>query len=339
MKKPGEHVQKKFFDELKIILPDNLSLPNVVADELNISIDSAYRRIRGDSELSLREFDLLTSKYHVSLDGILQQYNDLVSFTYRAISKENSGLQSYFVSIAEEIESLISFGIREVIYVAADLPIFYYFTYPALAAFKHYCWQRELLSDAREGKQMNKFYASAMLQNNFSKLKRLFELYQQTPCTEIWSEDTLNSTLRQIRFYYQIGLFSDKKVALNILNELKKIIRNLERQAMNNSKFFWDTSSLKSPENGNFNLYFNKTGLSENVILISLEKYNLVHLGYNALNILTSFNQAFFENSYRNAQKIIANSISINDAPTMEKEAFFNGFNDKIDAVIDVINQ
>ena len=67
------NVQKKFFKELKVKLPSNLSLVNVVADELSISIDSAYRRIRCESDLSLKEFDILSSKYAISIDAVLSK--------------------------------------------------------------------------------------------------------------------------------------------------------------------------------------------------------------------------------------------------------------------------
>ena len=67
------NVQKKFFKELKVKLPSNLSLVNVVADELSISIDSAYRRIRCESDLSLKEFDILSSKYAISTDAVLSK--------------------------------------------------------------------------------------------------------------------------------------------------------------------------------------------------------------------------------------------------------------------------
>jgi hypothetical protein len=78
----GINVQKRFFRELKTKLPSNLSLANVVADELNISIDSAYRRIRGESDLSLMEFDILSSKYEVSTDAILSRPKHSLSFCY-----------------------------------------------------------------------------------------------------------------------------------------------------------------------------------------------------------------------------------------------------------------
>lgn len=67
------NVQKKFFKELKAKLPSHLSLVSVVADELCISIDSAYRRLRCESNLSLKEFDLLSSKYGISADAILSK--------------------------------------------------------------------------------------------------------------------------------------------------------------------------------------------------------------------------------------------------------------------------
>ena len=71
----GINVQKKFFQELKEKLPSNLSLASIVAAELNISIDSAYRRIRGVSDLSLKEFDSLSSKFNVPTDAVLSKKN------------------------------------------------------------------------------------------------------------------------------------------------------------------------------------------------------------------------------------------------------------------------
>ena len=79
----GNNVQKRFFQELKTKLPSNLSLANVVAEELNISIDSAYRRIRSESDLSLQEFDILSSKYSISTDTVLSNSKGSVQFNER----------------------------------------------------------------------------------------------------------------------------------------------------------------------------------------------------------------------------------------------------------------
>lgn len=69
----GFDVQKKFFKELKAKLPSNLSMANVVADDLSISIDSAYRRIRCESNLSLKEFYILSSRYAILTEVVLSK--------------------------------------------------------------------------------------------------------------------------------------------------------------------------------------------------------------------------------------------------------------------------
>ncbi|MCG8306576.1 MAG: hypothetical protein MI975_04235 [Cytophagales bacterium] len=95
----GINVQKEFFQELKTKLPSNLSMANVVADELNISIDSAYRRIRGESDLSLKEFDILASKFSISADAVLSKTHNAVNFNYRRINYDGYSFESYFNSL------------------------------------------------------------------------------------------------------------------------------------------------------------------------------------------------------------------------------------------------
>ena len=142
----GDNVQKRFFEELKSRLPSNLSMANVVAEELNISIDSAYRRIRGESDLSLREFDSLISKYLISTESVLTRSNNSVHFDYRSIDPENFDFEKYFNSLSDEIKSMEQYGLKEMIYAALDLPLFYYFLFPKLAAFKVFFWKRNVFN-------------------------------------------------------------------------------------------------------------------------------------------------------------------------------------------------
>ena len=67
-------VQFLFFNHIKNLLPTHLSLAEEVAEVLNISTDSAYRRIRGEKELPLEEAKKLCIKYHISLDQFLHSF-------------------------------------------------------------------------------------------------------------------------------------------------------------------------------------------------------------------------------------------------------------------------
>ena len=58
-------VQQIFFQHVKDHLPAHLSLVDEIAELLNISIDSAYRRIRGEKAISFEELRTLCSHFRI----------------------------------------------------------------------------------------------------------------------------------------------------------------------------------------------------------------------------------------------------------------------------------
>jgi len=329
----GLNVQKRFFHELKTKLPSNLSLATVVADELNVSIDSAYRRIRGESDLSLHEFDLLSSKFDISTESVLSKNNQNVLFSYRSINQNTFDFGSYFQSLIEEIKSLEQYGLKEIIYAALDLPMFYYFMFPKLAAFKLFFWRRNVFNYSKTDEKLYKF--TNIPEEELSKSLRMARAYLKVPTTEIWSEETLNSTLRQINFYYEMGLFESHQEIVDILNDLRKVIDHVRKQAEFGLKFNPDlvpADDLPDDKN-NFKIYHNEVTLSDNVIIVKLENFNVVHLGHNVLNILTTSNEKFCSDAIAFVDKVVKNSTLISVSAEKERNRFFNILSHKIDAM------
>jgi hypothetical protein len=327
----GINVQKRFFRELKSKLPANLSLANVVADELNISIDSAYRRIRGESDLSLKEFDILTSKYEISTDAVLTKPNSSISFNYRAIDPKNFDFQSYFESLTDEIKSLNQLGLKEIIYVALDLPIFYYFFFPKLAAFKLYFWKHKVFEFPEQNDEPFSFDLTS--ENDLDHSVKMLKSYLKAPTVELWSEETINSTLRQIDFFNQIGHFQSKQDIIDILNDIKKVLEHIQKQAELGFKFFPDIENpTGNPDN--FKMYYNEITLSENVVLLKLENSNRVHIGHNVMNILTTNDEAFYQDSLHFIEKVMKNSTLISFSAEKERKRYFNILYNKINTFI-----
>lgn len=326
------NVQKRFFQELKAKLPSNLSLANVVADELNISIDSAYRRIRNESDLSLQEFDVLSSKYSISTEAVFSKTHGSVHFNYRFIDPETFGFENYFNSLSDEIISLERYGLKEMIYLALDLPLFYYFLFPKLAAFKVFFWERNVFDFP--GIHEQRFNFDLISNSDLDKSHQMLKVYQKIPTIEIWSEETLNPTLRQINFYNEIGLFEKKQDIIEILEDLKKVVDHIQKQAEFGYKF---NSNSNHPLNGNhdnFKIYHNEVTLSENVVLIKLENFNVVHIGHNVLNFLTTNNQSFFDDTLYFANRVMKNSTLMSVSAEKERKRFFNLLHHRIDAMM-----
>ena len=73
-------IQIQLFNQIRSLLPAHISLPDNIANLLKISIDSAYRRIRGEKELSFEELGLLCSAFNISIDQIMNLGNGKVLF-------------------------------------------------------------------------------------------------------------------------------------------------------------------------------------------------------------------------------------------------------------------
>ena len=58
-------------------------LVDVLSEKLNISNDSAYRRIRGEKIMTLDEILILSTKFNISLDETIgQSKNNIVAFSF-----------------------------------------------------------------------------------------------------------------------------------------------------------------------------------------------------------------------------------------------------------------
>ena len=101
MNQPG--AQQVFFQHIKTSLATHLSLVDEVADLLNISNDSAYRRIRGEKPLSFDEIKTLCAHYRVSLDQLFHLSNDSFLFSGPLTNKDNFGFEMYLEYLLKQL--------------------------------------------------------------------------------------------------------------------------------------------------------------------------------------------------------------------------------------------
>ena len=72
--------QIQFFQRLKSAIPAHASLVDEVAETLDLSIDSAYRRLRGEKLLDLEELSKLSRKFNISLDNLFSLNSNSILF-------------------------------------------------------------------------------------------------------------------------------------------------------------------------------------------------------------------------------------------------------------------
>jgi hypothetical protein len=319
-------IQDRVFEKIKQLLPADTSFVDELAIQLDISNDSAYRRIRGEKLLSIEELLKLGTAFHISFDSLLQNKIDNVSFNYRSING-NISFEAYFNSILGNMKLVESFEQKELIYMAKDLPLIQYFEYNQITAFKLFFWYKTILGDS---KFEIDYYDPSFIPNSiFETGRQIRGAYVKIPSIEIWNKESINSTLNQIEFYYDNGYFKDKNLLEGIFEDLKQLVLQVKKDAALGYK-----TSLIHPsteDKNNYKLYYNEVTIGDNTIFFDLGERKITNITHNVLNILTTSNPEFCNETYKVLLNIIKKSNLISVVSEKQRNKFFNVILHKIE--------
>ncbi|MDN3668269.1 hypothetical protein QWY93_02865 [Echinicola jeungdonensis] len=330
------HFQLLFFDQIKRKIPKQTSLVDDISTHLNISIDSAYRRLRGEKEMSFSEIINLAKTYDVSLDSIVSNYFNEVSFTYHSFSDPGYTLKKYLESILGHLEFLKTSNERkQMIYLSKDFPIFHYFRYPKICTFKMYFWQRFILNDPN---YTNTDYNFEVIPKELLHLSnKIYGLYDEIPSIEIWNRETVNSTLNQIEFFHESGLFTNHQDVILLLEELILLLESIEKMAERGSKKQED-DKVENDSFSNYELHYNEVTIGDNTIFFKLgDDRKISFITANVLNILKTTNERFCADVEAMLSNLLMKSTKISVSSQKIRTKFFKIQYDKINNLISIL--
>ena len=319
-------VQAMLFNHVRARLPEHLSLVDEVAELLNISNDSAYRRIRGEKTIALDELRVICNTYHISLDQLLFIQNNTVIFSGNKVDSVSFGFNEYLKDIIHNLELFKSLSNPHIYFYNKDIPIFHFMPFPELRAFKFFFWKRTLLGYSELAKQQ--FNGLGTDEESAELGKRIIRLYSDIPSTEIWNEENVHSTIRQIEFYRQSNVFANPDVLQTLYSQLEELLNHLQLQAEAGRKFGLNRMVL--PTSQPYSIYVNECLIGDNTIFVNGTGRQIAYLNHNGLNFLGTHDKAFCDYTYKNMQNIIRKSTQISVAGEKERSMFFNTLRDKI---------
>src|SRR5476651_872556 len=167
--------QQLFFSHIKSKLPAHLSFAHEIARVLNISNDSAYRRIRGEKPLGLDELQVLCNKYMVSLDQLLHIKSNTVIFSYDKVDPFSFGFNKFLRFVAHSLELFGSLKNAKMYFYSKDIPIFHFMPFPELRAFKFFFWKRTVIGYPELARQQ--FNGDTDDKETIELAKKIDELY------------------------------------------------------------------------------------------------------------------------------------------------------------------
>lgn len=315
---PG--LQQYFFQQIREKIPGNLSFVHEIAELLEISYDSAYRRIRGEKELSLEELVRLSQRFKISLDALAGLDPNHVVFRKFALNPGSFCIKDWLTQIREDIRRIHSAKDREIIYAAKDPPVFHYFHFPEIAAFKFFFWEKTIFSFPE---YENKMFRLDEVNPDIEEIgNEILRAAIKIPTTEIWNEDTFRILMRQIEYYWISGYFAKREDMINLIDKLEKWVLHIRKQAELGFKYNYGQPAEGIPNS--FMMYENEVVLNDNSIWVRIGDHMATYLTFDVISLLVTEDSAFCSNVEQHMRQLMKKSNLISMSGEKERNRFFN---------------
>lgn len=327
-------IQVRFFDRLKQSMNPGVSIAADLSELLEISQDGVYRRLRGETVLSMDELVKVCNHYKISPDMIVSTDQNTATFQFRKINQRPEGLEEYLKGILTDIERIRQAPNAHILYAASDIPIFHHFRFPELTSFKVFYWQKAVMNvPEMEGKKFN----SGEIRDDFRAMcQRIMEAYVKIPSTEIWHMDTVTTNLIMLEYAWEAGWFTARQEVLQICSQFSDELKHIERQAVRNSKFITEDRWMENE--GNFTMYSSEVYLNNNHVLVTAGPAKVAYITHNSFNTMATTNPVFAAETEAWLEIIKKKSVMISGVAEKQRNTFFRKAQEKITALIERIN-
>lgn len=312
--------QKVFLNEVKERLPPGESLAKYLSKVLDVNLPNTYRRINGETPLSLSELLMLSKELHISIDSCLHQRDpDIAIFRRNPFIINMDDVNEYFKSTRDTLTGLKHAGDVELFYAARDLPIFYFMSYPTLCKFKVFLWLRRPEHD--DVLKQDDFDYNMVDDDILSLAAEVGQVYAEIPTTELWTDQTIQNMLRQVKYYFDAGSISTA-VAIDICDELMELLDGIHRDTAAHSR--------EDPGTRNFNLYYSDFLLLENSVVARVKDQKRAYISYAGINFMSTDHQLFCQQIMDRFDDQKKRSILLSTASDSIRNRFFNRSKQKV---------
>jgi len=320
--------QIRLFEVIKDKVCSRQRLADVIEELLGISSDSAYRRIRGETELTFSELKKICEKFNLSLDEILNyKSNQGALFHYDPVDIMDADVYlNRAKRMLNVLNRLKSASDKEIIYTVRSIPLYHLTLYPDLAFFNLFAWIK-VLDNANKSISYEDFC------NNLDK-ERIISVYQQIhnahiliPTKEIWTVQTVSVTLRLFEYFYSTGGFDKKETILCLLNQLTQLMNTVHQYADDGHK----GGNQKTP----FSMYNCSIDLYHNCMLARKEDQLSMMLRLQMVNFIETDSETLCNTMLKWQRGLISKSTPISgESSAIHRFRFFEWAKVKIEMFV-----
>lgn len=320
-------LQQQLFRHIRETLPPHLSLVDELGQLLDLSADSVYRRIRGEKPVTLAELKLICEHYRLSLDQLLTLNNESVLFQAPGILHPSLPFVNHMQGMLEQFRYFNSFKQREIFYLCKDAPFWYFYLFPGVAAFKTFFWSKTINNDPSLANTTFSLEEHGF-EDCFAVGQQILKEHCLMNTVELWNLESIHSTINQIAYYREAGIFRDKKDLLAVVDSFIQMLDHLQAQAVKGVKFM--PGAGESGDRGGIQFYVNELILGNNTILLNLDNKRLSMVTYSVFSYLITQDDRFANKAFDTFNTLLGRSSLVSRSGEKERNRFFNTLRDKV---------
>jgi len=275
--------------------------------------------------LTFEEIQKICTHYRISFDSIIDYQGRLVPFQFNAMFGDSFQILEYLKSIAQDLKSLQTDDSSSILLTAMDMPYFRQFGFPSLSRFKLFFWQRSVLN--LEPYRHKCFDHQEAIADYETITKEIYKYYHGLASTEIWAPETLDSTIKQIQYFADSGLFASLESGLAVCDDVAALLDKLEEEAVMGRK------ALRTSEGtftSTFRMYQSDIFLSNNCIQAFIGERVYTYVSFNSFNSLMSFFPSFSKECNRWIEQIRSKSVLLSEVSEKLRYQFFLGLRKRL---------
>ena len=268
--------QEYLFEMVRKQMPKNTNLAEKTAEILKIGVDAAYRKIRGESKVTLQEALTLCRFYGISFDEMLYGINKM---QYAFVPFELQGMKNYLLftkELAAIMKELATAPGCEIRMTAADIPVFHFIAFRELSFFQLFSWHKTMYSfDGNYEDFVGEIDAPEILE----LYQQIHRNYQLIPSTEIWTGHTLDSILKLLKYHSDMRHFNDSHIPSLICDQILMVMKKLEDRIDGGKENRYDIPYnfyVNDTDVGNTFIYIKNKGISN--CILRLFSINGLHI-------------------------------------------------------------
>jgi hypothetical protein len=223
------------------------------------------------------------------------------------------------LALAKNLDQMKTTPNSNIFMSALDIPVFHLVAQKELTCFKLYTWNQSVYDYEGSLDDFMKNMDKPELANCFRNIR---SSYEQISSAEIWTENTIMSTLNLIRYYAEIGCFSNQELPLLLCEQVINILDKLQ---------MWTEKGQKGKSSSTpFKFYVSEMELENTYILMKREGVINCLLKLFTINSLNIFDNDFCRETESWLRKLSERSVMLCGNSEKNRIKFFNDQRQKV---------